>query len=131
MKEEKSHLEAALYAPFGSWVGKNWGDRDTAVFELKRTHKRLFNKNLIETHQIRNLKMASSNTGAYWKIADEGFSQKLWDCQIVKKAKGYLVICFDRRAYLIDIWAWLEYMEDRISLTEEECASICSIQAVL
>jgi len=124
-------MEKELYAPFGKWIAENWANRPTAVFELKRTKAPRFNKNLVETHQTRALKMATYSTGAYWKIADEGFSQKLWDCQIIKNAKSYLVVCFDRDAYFIDIHKWYEYVEDRVSVTELECKKISEIQTSL
>jgi hypothetical protein len=124
-------MERELYAPFGQWISKNWANRPQAVFELKRTKAPRFNKNLVETHQIRSLKMATYPTGAYWKIADEGFSQKLWDCQIIKNSKAYLVICFDRDAYFIDIHKWCDFVEDRVSVTELECKALCDLKAEL
>lgn len=123
-------MEKDLYAPFSRFIAKNWGDKGSAVFELKRTHKNRFNKNLVEDHQIRALKMAK-NGGVYHKISDQSQGAKPFDSFIIKGCEAWLVICFDRNAYFIDIDIWCDCAHDQVSFTEEECKSICSIQTVL
>lgn len=123
-------MEKDLYAPFSRFIAKNWGNRGSAVFELKRTHKKRFNKNLVEDHQIRALRMAKHQS-VYHKISDMSMGAKPFDSFIIKACEAWLVICFDRNAYFIDIDVWNSRVEAVVSLNEEECASICAIQAVL
>lgn len=123
-------MEKDLYPAFSRFISRNWANRPTAVFELKRTHKNRFNKNLVEDHQIRALRMAKDHS-VYHKISDQSLGAKPFDSFIIKQSDAYLVICFDRRAYFIDIHAWCDYVQDLTSVTEEECRIISEIQASL
>jgi len=124
-------MEKDLYPAFSRFISRNWANRPTAVFELKRTRLPRFNKNLVEVHQIRALKMSSYPTGVYHKISDQSMGAKPFDSFIIKDAKGYLVVCFDRTCHFIDVHTWCDFVEDRTSVTEEECMSISEIQASL
>lgn len=75
--------------------------------------------------------MATYSTGCYTKIADEGMSQKPWDSQIIKNIKAYLVICFNKRAYLIDVFTWCDYVEGLTSVTEIDCKNMCYLHIIL
>lgn len=68
-------MEKDLYPSFSRWISRNWANRPTAVFELKRTKLPRFNKNLVEVHQIRALKMSSYPSGVYHKISDQSMGQ--------------------------------------------------------
>lgn len=124
-------MEKDLYPSFSRWISRNWANRPTAVFELKRTKLPRFNKNLVEVHQIRALKMTSYPSGVYHKISDQSMGAKPFDSFIIKDAKGYLVVCFDRRAYFIDIHTWCDFVEDKTSVTEEECGEISELRCEL
>lgn len=124
-------MEKDLYPSFSRWISRNWANRPTAVFELKRTKLPRFNKNLVEVHQIRALKMSSYPSGVYHKISDQSMGAKPFDSFIIKDAKGYLVVCFDRRAYFIDIHTWCDFVEDKTSVTEEECGEISELRCEL
>ena len=120
-------MEKDLYSSFSKFISLNWANRPTSVFELKRTKLPRLNKNSVAPHQIRALKMSSYPSGCYHKISDMSLGAKPFDSFIIKNAKGYLVICFDRRAYFIDIHTWCDFVEDKCSVTEEECDKISEL----
>ena len=124
-------MEKELYGSFSSYIAQHWANRPSAAFELKRTKLPRFNKNLVAPHQIRALKMSSYNSGVYHKISDMSLGAKPFDSFVIKDAKGYLVICFDRQAYFIDIHKWCDYVEDKTSVTERECQQLAEIHASL
>lgn len=124
-------MEKDLYSSFSKFISRNWANRPTAVFELKRTKLPRFNKNLVAEHQIRALKMSGYSSGVYHKISDQSMGQKPFDSFIIKDAKGYLVICFDRTCHFIDVHKWCDFVEDKPSVTEKDCNSICELKALL
>ncbi len=124
-------MEKDLYPSFSRYISLHWANRPSAAFELKRTRLPRFNKNLIAEHQLRALKMAGYGTGCYHKISDMSMGAKPFDSFIIKGAKGYLVICFDREAYFIDVHKWCAFVEDRPSVTEQECDRISEIRTTL
>jgi len=127
-----SIVERDLYPPFSKWIRDNTKDIDkTAVFELKITKTNRFNKNNIAPHQLRNLRMSTTPTGVYWKAPDEGISQKPFDSMLIKNAYALLVICYMKTCYAIDIHAWDQYMNDKISITAPECEDIAWRKIIL
>lgn len=128
-------VESDFYPSFGRFVGNNWDDKDSCLFELKHAKGPRIYRNDIRPNQIRSLKM-SKGQGAYHKLSDMSLGAKPADSFIIKRAPyAYLVIIFgtvaNNNSYFIDIDAWLAATEDSVSLTEEECASIASIEARL
>ena len=126
-------VEKDFYPGFSRFIGLNWDDKETCLFELKCGRSGRINRNEIRPIQKRSLRMSKGN-GVYHKISDMSLGAKPADSFIIKRAPyAYLVIIFgtvaENRSYFIDIDAWLSATESSVSLTEDECASIASITA--
>ncbi len=125
-------VEKDFYPAFSRFIATEWANRPSAPFELKHAKGPRIYRNDIRPVQIRSLKMSKSPFGLYHKISDQSMGAKPWDSFIMKNCKeAFLVIIFGRSAYFIDIDAWLSATETSVSLTEDECASIASIEARL
>lgn len=124
--------ERDLYGPFGQYIAKHW-EGGSAAFELKLVKGNSFPFSKLEPHQERALRMATGN-GVYHKISDQSLGSKPFDSFIVKNAEAYVVLCFGKSAYFIDIGVWDLYREthrDKKSITLKTCQEIATISASL
>jgi hypothetical protein len=106
-----SLLEKDLYGKFGKIIRDKW-KRGSSAFELKLVRGNTFNFNLLEVHQERALKMASSPSGVYYKIADVGMGAKPFDCFFMNKVGAYVVLVFcdnPTAFYFIDIYDYISF----------------------
>lgn len=112
---------------FKRWLASHW-DRGSAAFELKRTTERSIPWSAVKPHQEEALVMASKRQ-LYYKIPDDSYGQKPFDCFVLQKGGAYVVVAFGqqlRSFYIIDIDTWLSSKKQstRASLTEEQAAQI-------
>ena len=121
--------ESDFQTKFSTWLKYHpeyWG-----AFELKITDPDDISIpfSAVTPHQVRNLSNAK-NLHFIWKIPDEGFSQKPFDCFKLQSVPAYVVIMFYRRGqknfYIIPIDDWITKAETstRKSLTEKEASEI-------
>ena len=102
---------------------------ETSVFELKITNNLALPFDAVKPHQIINLKIAKHGTLPY-KIADEGFQQKPFDCVVLRGTPAYVVVMYYQRGqkkfYLIDVDVFTRETQnsDRKSLTEARAREI-------
>ena len=112
---------------FGKWLQHRWSW--TGVFELKLARGKSLAFSAVQEHQERALLMVSFS-GIYYKIPDDTYSQKPFDCFYIKNAEAYVVVMFYHRGQkefiMIKIQDWMKEKEnsDRKSLTEERAKEI-------
>lgn len=119
--------EKDFQSKFNIWLKHN--PSYYGAFELKLTHDPSLPFSAVSAHQVRNLDNAK-NSHLIYKIADEGFGQKPFDCFKLQKSPAYIAIMFYRRGqktfYLIDIDVWIDHVlgSERKSITEKEAVEI-------
>lgn len=104
-------LEKDLYGKFGKIIRDKW-KYGSSAFELKLVRGNTFNFNLLEDHQERALRMTSSPSGIYYKIADVGMGAKPFDCFFMNKTGAYVVLVFVNDPnvfYFIDIHDYVSF----------------------
>ena len=123
--------EANFQTKFNKWMKANadtvFAFTDSAAFELKLCKTKRLPFNAVAVHQIIGLR-ASSESILMYKIPDSGYDQKPFDCFMLKRSKGFVVIGFYQerkkiRTYIIPVQTWLDYQEytGMSSITEHEC----------
>lgn len=117
MKEKDFQTE------FNRWLKYRW--TTTAAFELKITKTPSIAFDAIRPHQLVNL-YNTKHSHLIYKIPDEGFSQKPYDCIAFFSVPAYIVIMFYRRGnkefFMIDIDDWNTAVANsqKKSFTEDE-----------
>ena len=99
--------EAVFQTLFKRWIQARW-QGGPAVFELKRTLTFRIPLSDVKGHQIEALS-ASHGKGLYYKIPDDSYGLKPFDCFFLKDIEAYVVIAFGptlKRFHLIPIDAW-------------------------
>jgi penicillin-binding protein-related factor A (putative recombinase) len=119
--------EAQFQTLFKRWLQAKW-EGGPAVFELKRTIGNSLPFSAVKPHQEEALTRAR-DVGLYYKIPDDSFSQKPFDCFYVKNVGAYLVIGFGERLksfVMIPIERWLTYkkLTKRQSITKEQAEGL-------
>jgi hypothetical protein len=118
--------ESDLYPLFSRYISKHWGARGSAAFELKIVKTgNPYQFAQLEAHQERSLQMCASATGVYHKISDQSLGQKPFDSFLLANCQAYVVICFNTRAYFVDIDKYLQIRLNhaRKSIHEHELVS--------
>jgi len=119
--------EKDFQTKFNTWL--KYHDEYWGAFELKLTDNPSLPFSEVRPHQIQNLNNVR-NSHFIYKIPDEGFGQKPFDCFKLQKVPAYIVIMYYRRGqknfYIIPIDDWNAYVSisKRKSLTEKEAADI-------
>ena len=113
--------EAAMQTIFKHWLQANW-QNGSAAFELKRTLTNRLPVRAVQEHQ-RDALVQAAERSLYYKIPDDSYGAKPFDCFILQGALSFIVVGFGSRLtgfYVIPIDIWLEQTEGRTSVTEEE-----------
>lgn len=119
--------ESDFQTAFNKWL--KYHPEYYGAFELKLTHDPSLPFSAVSAHQVRNLDNVRNNHLIY-KIADEGFGQKPFDCFKLQNYPAYIAIMFYRRGqktfYMIDINTWIDHVlgSKRKSITEVEASEI-------
>jgi hypothetical protein len=103
-------LEAKFQTLFKRWLHAKW-DGGPAVFELKRTTTETLPFSAVQEHQELALEQAR-DTGLYYKIPDDSYGAKPFDCFYMKNVGAYLVVAYGARLtsfVMIPIGRWMEY----------------------
>lgn len=116
---------------FKHWLQAQW-DGGSAAFELKRTITDRFYIPDLKQHQVLALSQARSG-GLYYKIPDDSYGVKPFDCFIIKEAEAYVVIGFGsqlRDFVIIPIDTWLAHTTDKTSVVKSEVVGWPGVQVV-
>lgn len=121
--------EAIFQTLFKRWLAARWKG-GSAVFELKRTLHGSIPWSAVKPHQEEALVQATLGQ-LYYKIPDDSYGQKPFDCFVVKNVDAYVVIAFGKQLkkfYLIHIGNWINARTETggPSCTEEAAANIAS-----
>lgn len=101
----------------------------TGAFELKLTKEKSLPFNAVQPHQVTALLNTKRNHIVY-KIPDESFSQKPYDCYKMVQEQAWVVVMFYARGqkefFMIDIEVWLaeQGISKRKSITSEDAKRI-------
>lgn len=119
--------EAQFQTLFKRWLQAKWTG-GPAVFELKRTTGNSLPFSAVKEHQELAL-IQARDTGLYYKIPDDSYGAKPFDCFYLKGAKAYVVIAFGpqiKSFYLIPIGRWQQYKKiaKRASITTEQAEKL-------
>lgn len=108
----------------------------TCVIEAKVAKGKRLPYSALKPHQFRNLRNARKSMITY-KIPDDGFGQKPFDCVVFNNVPGYVAVMFYEKKgtkdfYLIPAQAWrfAEVRDTEKSLTPKK-ADIIGIHGVL
>lgn len=119
--------EAKFTSKFNRWLEYKWPARSSASFELKLTKTGSIPFKVVKDHQISSL--IASSKGMNYKIPDDTFAQKPFDCFHLY-GEGYVVVMFWKRGvnrfYIIKVEDWITESENspRKSLTEDRANEI-------
>ena len=119
--------ESDFQSKFTRWLKYEWPVEENAAFELKMTKGKSLPFDAVKAHQLAGLRVAG--IGLNYKIPDDTFSQKPFDCFHLYGG-GYVVVMFwepgVKHFYIIPVCAWELEVEssDRKSLTEERAMII-------
>jgi len=109
--------EKTFTSKFNRWLLHSWLG-ESAVFELKVTKTNRMPFSAVKPHQIQNL-LAAKNGKVIYKIPDDGFSQKPFDCFYLSKVLAYVVVYFykrgEKRFYMIPVEEFVFRQEAAIS----------------
>lgn len=122
-------LERDFQTRFSRWL--KYKHSRNAVFELKLTNEPSLPFSDVKDHQVANLKAAKDGHIIY-KIPDDTFAQKPFDCFALYGVEACVVVMFNvkrgtRHFYMIDVDDWIlerDVRSPRKSLTEERAAAI-------
>lgn len=123
--------EKDMQTLFGHWLKANWFE--TSAFELKICKEKLFNLKKIEQHQLENLNLVRNGL-FYYKIADEGFAQKPFDCITLYQRQAYVVVLFyeprkPKRFYMIPIKVIKDLISQNIKSIDEKRAFTIAVES--
>lgn len=99
--------EAVFQTLFKRWLQARWKG-GPAVFELKRTLTYRLPLKDVKPHQVAALTAARGN-GLYYKIPDDSYGAKPFDCFFLKGVEAYVVVAFGpklKQFHLIPIDSW-------------------------
>lgn len=119
--------EADFQTKFNKWLKHK--HQKTGAFELKLTKEKSLPFSAVAPHQKAALHMAHRGKLIY-KIPDESYSQKPFDCFMMEEVDAYVVVMFYKRGqkkfYMIPIVNWIteEFSSTRKSITEEDAQRI-------
>lgn len=121
-----TYAEKDFQTDFGRWLKVIY--RNTGAFELKLSKTGTLPFSAVKPHQRDALFHAKRNVMAY-KIPDDTYSQKPFDCFSFAGVPAFVVIMFrgkQKHFYLIDIDRWIreQNTSGRKSITEERAAEI-------
>lgn len=123
----KQMKEADFQTAFNKWL--KYHPEYHGAFELKLTHDPSLPFSAVSAHQINALKNVKDHH-LIFKIPDEGYAQKPFDCFKMQGYPAHIAIMFYRRGqktfYLIDINTWVDHVlgSKRMSITEKEAVDI-------
>jgi hypothetical protein len=120
------YLEKHFQTDFSRWLKIIF--RETGAFELKLTKTDYLSFDAVKEHQEQALFHVKHSILPY-KIPDDAYSQKPFDCFCLANQKAFVVIMFNGKSgifYMIDIDSWLTEKQNskRRSLTEERAGQI-------
>jgi penicillin-binding protein-related factor A (putative recombinase) len=124
MKEKDFQTE------FSKWL--KYKHYKTGCFELKLTKEKSIPFSAVAPHQKTALYHAKHSNLVY-KIPDESFSQKPFDCFMLVMVPAFVVVMFYKRGqkqfYMISIDSWCAEEEKglRKSITEEDAMRIGTV----
>lgn len=123
-----AYHEKDFQTEFNRWLKIIY--RRTGVFELKISKTSSIPFSDVKPHQESALYAAKHGTLAY-KIPDDTYSQKPFDCFAVTEVPAFVVVMFNAKSshfYMIEIESWMQAKRDssRKSLTEAEASNIGS-----
>ena len=119
--------EAKFQTKFNKWVREVY--KKTAAYELKHTRgKSSFPFRELKEHQIRALQIVRRGVLAY-KIPDDSFSFKPFDCFVLAGERAYVVIKYPKFFCLIDIETFVLEKErsKRASLTASRASELSTL----
>lgn len=105
----------------------------TALFELKRVVGSRIPVKAFRDHQIAALYQAATSS-LYYKIPDEGISQKPADCFVMSQVLAFVVIGFGERLqafHVIPILVWVKNTAGTTSVTQDDVESWPETQVVV
>ena len=125
---DMAYSEREFVSDFNRWLKIIF--RRTGVFELKVSKTDSLPFDAVKVHQCDALYHAKRSTLAY-KIPDDAYAQKPFDCFCVSVVPAFVVIMFNAKSqhfYLIDIDDFIEEARksERKSITEARAAEIGS-----
>lgn len=120
------YTERDFVTDFNRWLRVIF--RRTGAFELKATKMAHIAFDAVKSHQ-RDALFHAKRGGLAYKIPDDAYAQKPFDCVSLVGVPAYVVIMFNAKSphfYLIDIDVFLdeEQKSERKSLTERRAAEI-------
>lgn len=124
MKEKDFQTE------FNKWL--KYKHYKTGAFELKLTKEKSLPFDAVAPHQKTALYHAKHGNLVY-KIPDESYSQKPFDCFMLVMVPAFVVVMFyvrgQKKFYMIPIDNWCdeEYKSKRKSITEEDAMRIGTV----
>lgn len=123
-----SYTEREFVTDFNRWLKIIF--RRTGAFELKAMKGNSIPFSAVKEHQTQAL-FHVKRGGLVYKIPDDAYAQKPFDCFSLINAPAYVVIMFNTKSpyfYMIDVDVWLDEAQksERKSLTEERAAKIGS-----
>ena len=123
-----AYQEKDFQREFNKFLKYSWDD--TSVFELKICKGKSLPFSAVKEHQV-NALIAAHRDKIIYKIPDDGFDQKPFDCFMIRRAFAYVVILFyvprkEKKFYMIDIDNWMIEVQysKRKSITEERARAI-------
>lgn len=126
-------LEKDFQTRFGKWATARWPLPRSSAFELKVCNGTSLPFDAVKEHQLAALRGVGRRF--VYKIPDVGFDQKPFDCFMLDRAPGYVVIGFCEprkkvRGYAISVHTFESYRDfsSKSSLTEEECRLIAQFE---
>lgn len=122
--------EAQFQTLFKRWLQARWTG-GAAAFELKRTLTYRLPLSAVKEHQ-RDALLASHRDGYYYKIPDDSYGQKPYDCFFMREVEAYVVIAFGPKLkqfhmVSIDEWESLCAVPERKSIHEDELVGISKL----
>ena len=131
VESKRRRDEAKFQTQFGKWVMRmHDGYTGSKCWELKITQTNSLPFSEVKPHQNRALWLASTpGKKLYYKMADEGFSQKPFDCFMINVADAYVVIkymLYPMEFVMIqaDVFAKEDKTSRRRSLTRERALEL-------
>lgn len=124
--KDMAYAEKDFQTAFSNWLKIIY--RATGAFELKISKTGTLPFDALKPHQEQALFHAKHNIVPY-KLPDDTFSQKPFDCFCLNEVPAFVVIMFNAKSahfYMIDIDTWLQNKQnsDRKSITEEVAIKI-------
>lgn len=123
--------EATFQIKFGHWLKEVWltrGGNQAGAFELKATEGQSVPFDMVKPHQSTAL-IAAKRGKFYYKIADDSFGVKPFDCFAMSGVQAFVVVHFGDGSFClidIDVWENEKTASDRKSLTAGRAREIAN-----